>query len=238
MVMQLNAIDIDSLSPLQDQTLQEFDDACNELEDLFHKKRSWNDLPDLRTLGNALDTLFFQGCIRGTCTYEWITHDRQGNPETTLYGYCTGYEKADCLNRISITALGHPTHPGPGTYKLPDVRANRLIGDIAGTILHEQLHQLLGYYVCDGNCSDATESQKQLCSYLYARTVELFSQVEDHGKRHAYSNHCGHGPAFQVLGRQVESNAFRMLGFHEAISLGYVSPCQCQQGQESSCLSH
>ncbi|KAK7185053.1 uncharacterized protein CC84DRAFT_765586 [Paraphaeosphaeria sporulosa] len=131
-------------------------------------------------------------------------------------------------------------HPGPVKYKLLHARVNRLIGDVLSTILHEQLHQLLGYYICGGDYKNATESQKQLCSYLYVRNVQLFEQVEYQGKRHTYSSYWGHGPAFQVLGRQVESNAFNTLEMrelYETFSLGWISACQCPQGEELCCLS-
>ncbi|KAL1600743.1 hypothetical protein SLS60_007131 [Paraconiothyrium brasiliense] len=188
----LSTLDNASWSSCEEQALQQFDKSMKELNDLFSGKRHWNQLPDLNALGESLDTLFFQGCLHGTCNYEWVTHDSDGNTEDHYFGCFSKNSKHGYLDRITITALGHPKLQR--VYTVPQKRAEHILS----TVLHEQVHQLLGYYTCDGSCKDATEAQKKLCSYLSARTIGQFCEVESQGKRHFDQTYVGHGPAFQV----------------------------------------
>lgn len=238
MVKQLNDMRMSKMPLAQHGAFLTIKQAQNQMKEFIDKKTEWNGMPSLITLGNALDTLFFRGCIQKTCTYEWVTHNRQQEVETQMYGFCAHYEEEKCLSRISITALGHPAHSGVVPYIVPQRRADYLGESILSTILHEQLHQLLHHYVCNGNCKNATESQKKLCAYLYARTIGLFWQVDYQGKRHEFHDFAGHGPVFQLLGRQIGNAACQLLSFKEIQTIGSISTCYCEKGKESRCLSH
>jgi hypothetical protein len=235
-ITQLDTLSLDTLSALQQDALSSLETEKQMLSRTVAGEQHWNGIPRLADIANPLDTLFFQDCISGTSTYSWVTHDDNGNPASKCFGYYSPYAYVDRLDRISVLPLGHPDlSAGIQSLVVPQERVDHIIG----TILHEQVHALLTYYPCNGNCkhATATEAQRKLCAYLHARTVSLFCKVEYNGMKEVMNCYHGHGSAFQVLCRQLRTVATKVLRLDKPLHIGsIVTTCKCKRPQP--CLSH
>ncbi|KAF2450028.1 hypothetical protein P171DRAFT_481077 [Karstenula rhodostoma CBS 690.94] len=225
-----DSLDRNTLSPRQEQALQDLNEVIQELDSMFIDDR-WK-LPEITRLCKPFDTIFFQDCLEGTCDYAWTTHKDQ-DTKMNLFGL-NSWGGHGGVDQIRVVPLGHPK--ADHTISMDAATEDR-VEHLIGTVIHEQIHQLLSYYCCDG--TGDVEDQGSLCSYLFARVINLFDTVQYGGKEVYIDTFSGHGPVFQVLSRQLGEVVTKVLNLRKPLDLGYiVTECKCNTSPPSECLSH
>ncbi|KAF2709011.1 hypothetical protein K504DRAFT_455922 [Pleomassaria siparia CBS 279.74] len=143
--------------------------------------------PPLDDIINPLNQVIFEGRLRNV-EYSWSVDPTSGGM-TTWAG--------DKIRLSKEVHLGTASFSGD----TPRSRAMSLITAIA----HEQIHAYIFQNACKGRCSFGTPAQKQLCAFLYQRTVVMYNSIDYKGRTIVHFGKWiqGHGPIFVQIAHKV-----------------------------------
>ncbi|KAF2010252.1 hypothetical protein BU24DRAFT_473425 [Aaosphaeria arxii CBS 175.79] len=217
-------------------TLDRIETSMREFEDELKKgfyTRHISDLPTLGELAGAFSWLFFRDMVHGV-RYSWLgpvvgldegqpAKRRIMPPGVRAFATCDGKDIYISTHHFADKeCFGHFT-------------PRQLALQIAGAILHEQIHQYFNRNLCDGYCA-GTQSQSQLCRFLNGEMYWLYDACTYKSVTLNYRSHCGHGPAFQEVARAIGNCAAAVFGLQGPLELGYYK-CRCGL-EHPECPSH